>query len=179
MYHCAWSEVTWLPMDGTSSNVTWPRSEFPCEGGVRACATGSCALSTLLRHFHRKWRHHTSHDPEGDSIGKVGCVEAQLEVALYPPWDLFTGSDVIKRQVIPKGFRLKNGMGACATGSMVFIPVKYRSAYARPKRKGKEKKVNAAYNIFSYSQSQAWIKAEWLSIGWLMGSNVPFHSFEF
>jgi hypothetical protein len=37
---------------------------FPWRGGVRACATGSCAISTLLWPFHRKWRHQTSRDPE-------------------------------------------------------------------------------------------------------------------
>jgi hypothetical protein len=30
----------------------------------------------------------------------------------------------------------------------------------------------------TYSQSQAWINTEWPSIGWLRGSNVPFHSFD-
>ena len=38
---------------------------FPWKGGVRACATENCAISTLLWPFHRKWRHQTSRDPEG------------------------------------------------------------------------------------------------------------------
>jgi hypothetical protein len=54
MYHCAWPEVAWLP-DVTPKGV-------PLEG----CAIGSCGISALLGPFHRKWRHQTSRDPEGD-----------------------------------------------------------------------------------------------------------------
>jgi hypothetical protein len=40
-------------------------SWFHWNGGVCACATGSCAISALVVPFHQKWRHQTSVTPSG------------------------------------------------------------------------------------------------------------------
>jgi hypothetical protein len=47
-------QVLWLP----EVTEVHPKG-FPW---VRACATGSCAISALVGSFHRKRRHQTSHD---------------------------------------------------------------------------------------------------------------------
>ena len=47
-----------------------------------------------------------------------GCAHAPPEVAQYPPyWGIFTGNDVIKRHVTPKGLIWKGEVCACATES--------------------------------------------------------------
>ena len=64
--------------------VTWPPLVFPW---VCACVTGSCAISSLVGSFDRKWRYETL--PRSDlgvtRRGWKGCVHAQPEVAQYPP----------------------------------------------------------------------------------------------
>ena len=71
---------------------------FPWKGGVRACATGSCAIFALVGTFHRKWYHQTSRDPS------------------WFPWNGVlrtgtTGSCAISDQTSPVGLPLEN-MGA-------------------------------------------------------------------
>ena len=56
--------------------------------------------------------------PSSNCDGRVKC-------ALYPPyWGLFIRSDVIKRHVTPNASPWKGGMGACATGSRGFLPIR-------------------------------------------------------
>ena len=45
---------------------TWPKVTWPWRGSlgkVHACATGSCAVSTLVGPFYWKWRYQTFHFP--------------------------------------------------------------------------------------------------------------------
>ena len=53
-------QVTWLP-EVTPSGFHW----------VCACATGSCAISTLMGHFDRKWRYETSPRSDQRSRGPL------------------------------------------------------------------------------------------------------------
>jgi hypothetical protein len=59
--------VEQYPFDRKWRYETSPRSDLRSPdpfgvplGGVRACATWSCAISALVGPFHRKWRHQTS-----------------------------------------------------------------------------------------------------------------------
>jgi hypothetical protein len=65
------------------------------------------------RHGYRKSRHQTSREGVRMRTRKLRHI--------HPYRGLFTGSDVIKRHVTPKGFPLKGGVCVCATKSCAII----------------------------------------------------------
>ena len=82
----------------TSPEVTLPEPEVTLSE-VCACATGcalfayytsstKCTIAHDRKYHGHRWmcRHQASRDPERGSLGRVGCVHAQQEVAQYPPY---------------------------------------------------------------------------------------------
>ena len=90
---------------------------MPWKSGVRASATGSYTISAIVGPFHRKWRHQTSPDPLGATLGRVVCTHAEPEAVQYP----------IKR--FPKGFRWKIWEHACTIASAICVLSRTSGSY--------------------------------------------------